>query len=422
MTHFDPDAREREALEEMAATAVPRRIARALTAVFLLVVAAGPALELGAAAAGRSRVWAPLGPVFAGTAGDSLLARSRAVIDEIETRFDERSELVRRVRPAAQEALFRWLGYGNEHAYVGREGWLFFRPDFDHLTRSRPTADFAGDPVAAVVALRDALAARGVALVVLPAPVKLAVEPDRFVRRRSGAPVPPLASPRDTALGARLAAAGVQIYDPGERLALASRADGAAYLARDTHWSPRAMDAVARGLALTLRAVAPLPPGDPARYREEPAQVAALGDTAALLGLPAASDLLPRERVVVGRVLDAGGAPWRPQRSAPVLVLGDSFTGVYSDTSLGWGGDAGLAERLSLHLGLPVDRIVRNAGGASATRRELAAELARDPGRLNGVRVVVWEFAARELTEGDWAEIPLGPAAPGADRDAAGVR
>jgi hypothetical protein len=421
MTHFDPEAREREALEEMDATSVGRRTALALTAAFLLAVAAGPALELVAAADGGSRVWAPLAPVLAGVEGDSWLARSRAVIAELETRLDERSELVRRVRPPAQEALFRLLRYGNERAYVGRDGWLFFRPDFDHLTRARPVSGFAGDPAAAVVALHDDLAARGVELLVVPAPVKLAIEPGRFVRPGPDAAAAPLSSPRDASLRERLATAGVELYDPGPLLALAARTEGAAYLERDTHWAPRAMDAVARALALTVRAVADLPAGDPDRYREEPATVAAEGDIAALLGLPPGSGLLPRERVAVSRVLDADGRPWRPVRGAPVLLLGDSFTGVYSDAGLGWGGDAGLAERLSLHLGLPVDRIVRNAGGASATRRELAAQLAADPGRLDGVRVVVWEFAARELTEGDWARIPLATPQTGG-RDPAAMR
>ena len=73
-----------------------------------------------------------------------------------------------------------------------------------------------------------------------------------------------------------------------------------------------------------------------------------------------------------------------------MLLLGDSFSAVYSQAELGWGTGAGLAERLSWHLGLPVDRIVRNAGGATAAREALAAALAAEPGRLDGVRVVVW--------------------------------
>ena len=101
------------------------------------------------------------------------------------------------------------------------------------------------------------------------------------------------------------------------------------------------------------------------------------------------------QRVETRRVVVRDGAPWRPTRGAPVLLLGDSFSAVFSQPDLGWGSGAGFAERLSFQLGLPVDRIVRNAGGASATRQALADELGRDPGRLDGVRVVGACGAAR---------------------------
>jgi alginate O-acetyltransferase complex protein AlgJ len=135
--------------------------------------------------------------------------------------------------------------------------------------------------------------------------------------------------------------------------------------------------------------------------------VEGIGDVARLLGLPERAARRWRESVETRRVLAADGAPWRPTHGAPVLLLGDSFTAVFSQGDLGWGGGAGLAERLSFHLGLPVDRIVRNAGGASATREALAAELASDPTRLDGVRVVVWQLAARELTQGAWRPVEL---------------
>jgi len=53
----------------------------------------------------------------------------------------------------------------------------------------------------------------------------------------------------------------------------------------------------------------------------------------------------------------------------------------------------------------PVDRLVQNDEGAFATR----AMPQRDPDRLDGKRVVVYQFAARELAFGDWKVIPLPP-------------
>jgi alginate O-acetyltransferase complex protein AlgJ len=138
-----------------------------------------------------------------------------------------------------------------------------------------------------------------------------------------------------------------------------------------------------------------------------------MGDTAAMLDLPATQHRYPPERVTIGRVLGADGSPWRPSRSADVLVLGASFSNIYSTASLGWGESAGLAEHLSVALRRPVDRIVQNDQGAFATRARLARDLAGGTDRLAGKRAVIYQFATRELSSGDWAVIDLHPAAPG---------
>jgi alginate O-acetyltransferase complex protein AlgJ len=69
---------------------------------------------------------------------------------------------------------------------------------------------------------------------------------------------------------------------------------------------------------------------------------------------------------------------------------------------MGWGGAAGLGPHLSLELARPLDVIAQNDSGAFATRQALARELAAGSDRLAGKRVVIWQFAARELSVGDW--------------------
>jgi alginate O-acetyltransferase complex protein AlgJ len=101
-------------------------------------------------------------------------------------------------------------------------------------------------------------------------------------------------------------------------------------------------------------------------------------------------------------VVQADGSPWRSSREADVLVLGDSFSNIYTLESLGWGTSAGFVEQLSYGLRRPVDRLVQNDQGAFATR----AMLGRDSRRLDGKRVLVYQFAARELAFGDWQVIP----------------
>ena len=114
---------------------------------------------------------------------------------------------------------------------------------------------------------------------------------------------------------------------------------------------------------------------------------------------PDTQPLFDEETVTVRRILAADGTPWRSSTDTDVLVLGDSFSNIYSLESMGWGASAGLVEQLSFALRRPVDRIVQNDAGAYATRELLQRS---GPGRLAGKKVVVWQFATRELAFGDW--------------------
>ena len=102
------------------------------------------------------------------------------------------------------------------------------------------------------------------------------------------------------------------------------------------------------------------------------------------------------------RVLEPKGRSWRPPTTADVVLLGDSFTNVFSDPELGWGTGAGLAEQLSVALDRPVARLALNAGGAAAARRALWRDAAAGRDRLAAAKVVVYQFATRELAQGSW--------------------
>lgn len=326
-----------------------------------------------------------------------------------ETRLEEQSPVAQWLIPRVQWLLTAVGGVGNEQAIIGRDGWLFFKPGMDYLTgppflderrlaRIERFGDRAPNPLPAIVQLHEYLAARGVTLVVMPVPGKAQIHPENLVTSRNWTSRP-LQNPSFASLVERLRGAGVRVYDPGPLLAQRQRAGIAQYLATDTHWTPQAMAAVAHDLAAQLAAA--LPPGSPSLHTRVPRTIANSGDIAMMLKLPDSRAIFPQRQVMIEQIF-ADGRPWTATTGAPLLLLGDSFANIYSQPELGWGQRAGLAEQLGFALGLPVDRIIINAGGAHATRQRLANELARNPRRLDGVRVVVWEFAQRELSTGDW--------------------
>jgi alginate O-acetyltransferase complex protein AlgJ len=132
-----------------------------------------------------------------------------------------------------------------------------------------------------------------------------------------------------------------------------------------------------------------------------------------MLKLPDEQQLFQPQSVLVHQVQDDSGEAWEPDSAADVLLLGDSFTNIYSLDGMGWGSASGLAPHLALALHRPVDVIAHNDSGAFATRQALSRELQAGQDRLAGKRVVIWEFAARELSVGDWKplEFPTPPTA-----------
>jgi alginate O-acetyltransferase complex protein AlgJ len=195
---------------------------------------------------------------------------------------------------------------------------------------------------------------------------------------------------------------GVLVIDPSEALA-ATRLGGPQYLSTDTHWRPESMETVADLLGNAILDVGRLGIVPDPGYMVERVEVRNTGDIARMLDLPEDSDLFPPESVWLRRILHADGSSWRSSRQADVLVLGDSFSNIYALESMGWGTSAGFVEQLSYLLRRPVDRLLQNDQGAFATREMLH----RDPSRLDGKRVVVYQFAARELMFGDWKLFPL---------------
>ena len=416
-----------QAHAEVGETEVSRPIALSLVAVFVATIAAVPISQAWmdhgvwrgvpeTSARGSTHV-NPASPIA------RVIERNRrvlAAIHRFSDRLDTESLVARHLRPAVQLLLTKYLGFGNERVYVGRDDWLYYATDIHHvvnrgfldpgqLARRAAVGDslvtaITPDPRPALRAFNDALARRNITLVLLPTPVKPSIHPEHL---GVGGSVPPVRNVSFSQFADEMRAAGVLLFDPAPLLADLGDGGEAAYLTRDTHWRPNAVVAVAQALARFLEREALLPEPAPVSLDTRRASVSNTGDIVGLLDLPTASVPYPPETVEVQQILASAGRPWRPDPRADVLLLGDSFSTVFSLDAMGWGTAAGLAEQLSFALGRPLDRLVQNDNGAFASREMLARELAGGRDRLAGKRVVVYQFATRELTHGDWRMIAI---------------
>ena len=353
-------------------------------------------------------------------AGSRVNNRMLGDIQRYETHLKERDSLMQWVIPRMQIPVTAWLKGGNEDAYCGRDGWLFYRRDIDSLTGrgfldpeilarraasgSELKAPPQPDPLKAILDFRDQLAQRGIALIVMPAPVKPSIHPERHSARYEGWNEA-VQNPSFSAFVEKLADRKVACFDPAPLLVQAKSGGTPQYLKTDTHWTPGGMELAAKALSEFARRTVALSPATD-RFTAAAREVTNLGDVAMMLKFPAEWQVFTPETATVRQVLD-GKQPWQPDPKAEILLLGDSFTNIFSLAPMGWGEGAGLAEHLSLALGLPVDAITRNDAGSFATREMLAKELQRGNDRLVGKKLVIWEFASRELASGDWKLIPM---------------
>lgn len=398
-----------------------------LVFVFLITIAVVPAFQFGSEfAAVKSGQRIPTFRTFAALAtrlNFHLLRHPRAFwaalprpdeLKSVEKTLQADSVVAQRLLPSAQFVITGLLHAGNEQVYPGRDHWLFFRPDVDYITsenfldpdrlkRRGHSAGVQPDPIKAIVDFRDQLKQRHIDLLVMPVPVKPGIEGGKLSTVATSSEF--LENPGWAEFKTKLQEQKVRFLDV-ETILARQRASSASsqYLKADTHWLPATMEFVAQAL---MQEILSLRKGVAVSAETKEEKVTGLGDLAHLLKVPSGEMTRYAEEATIHPV-SFGKTAWHPSQDAAVLLLGDSFANIFSQSALGWGESAGLAEQLSFAMGgEPIDCILRNSDGAFATREILGRELNRGRDRLAGKKVVIWEFAMRELAFGDWKAVDL---------------
>jgi len=320
--------------------------------------------------------------------------------------LEDASFLARMLRPLFQEIQFAWLGDGGSKVVVGRDGWLFYRPGYESMLASTNRVESATkEAAAAIIAFRDALARRGIELLVVPAPNKESIYPDRVSARVS--PGSTAVAPATRQLLAALKGAGVECVDLFAVFAEARAADSESgtpplYLATDSHWSPAGVRLAAAAVARRLIEKGWVQRGRN-DYAERPAPVERVGDVVRMMNSPRIASRVPAERVTALQVVDqVAGSLYRDAEEGQILVLGDSFLRIYERDEPG---AAGFVAHLARELGQPLASLISDGGASTLVRQELQ----RRPALLRQKRVVIWEFVERDIQLGaeGWQDVPL---------------
>jgi alginate O-acetyltransferase complex protein AlgJ len=179
--------------------------------------------------------------------------------------------------------------------------------------------------------------------------------------------------------------------------------DAPLYQRQDTHWSSRGLELAAKVLAERVKQYPWYPElsRHARRYSTRSSPFQRFGDLHSRL--PEAEQARYRPESLVGlQVLDERRAPYEDDPDSPIVVLGDSYTGVYQLTDVE---HAGISAHLARNVSYPVD-LVMSYGGGPNVRNKL---MRRGAAALGSKKVVIWVMTARDLYDywEDWEPLEL---------------
>ncbi len=310
--------------------------------------------------------------------------------------------------------VFLWVSGGAAKAaspvVSGTDGWLFLQQELRFLNSgpfwgeqakaaSRAKRADARDPTPAIVAFNQALAEKGVTLLLVPVPPKALIYseyvPDADKGKVWGANIEQYYT--------ILRDKGVRVLDLRQTFfSLKKKQDTPLYCREDTHWSGYGVTVAADEVA---REIEQITAKGNTKYTADWRDIQISGDLRQMLG-----DVEKKETIAIREIVDDGGRVPEPDPLSPVLVLGDSHVLVFHDGGDMYARGAGLSDQLAFSLARPVDVIGVRGSGATPARLSLYRKVQRTGDYWSGKKVVIWCFAAREFTQSDgWRVLPIEP-------------
>jgi hypothetical protein len=239
----------------------------------------------------------------------------------------------------------------------------------------------------------------------VPVPDKLEVFPDKLDAKQQ-ALVGEVVSPFGRKMLLDLGTSGVETIDLLPSFLQARKEEGEQlYQAQDTHWTNRGLSLAAHLVAERIKQY----PWYAAlakhkhKYETKPAPFTRPGDLHSRL--PAGQRGRYKPESLVGQQVYQDGKLYEDDADSPIVILGDSFTGVYQLTECE---HAGVSAHIASEIGYPVD-LVMSYGGGPNVRQKLLRRGADDLGKK---RLVVWMMTARDLYHywEDWEPLKIAAA------------
>lgn len=275
--------------------------------------------------------------------------------------------------------------------FVGKDGFLFFRGSLEYLL----SGDLRNqknnrDPFPAIVDYKDQLKSKGKDFLFVIIPSKAEIYPDKLSDN-----APPLdgacVTPYTRKLILELEQAGVEVVDLMPAFMEARRRNESLYMKLDTHWDDSGVQLAAKLIAERIKRYPWYSEvcKKPISYKVREVKFTRSGDIRDML--PDNEKILYRPMSLTAhQVLNPDGSLYKDDESSPIVILGDSFCGVFQVEEPK---SAGLSAHIAKELGMPVDLMVAYGTGPGI-RKNLAR---RGSEVIKAKKLIIWTTASRDL-------------------------
>ncbi len=276
-------------------------------------------------------------------------------------------------------------------ALVGKDGFLFFRGALSYLTSGdlRQQED-SKNPYPAIVDYSNQLKAKGIDFLFVIIPVKAEIFPEK-VSDHAPDGGKPYVSPYTRKLMLELAEAGVEVVDLLPAFIEARDGDEPIYMKQDTHWSDRGLRLAARIIGDRIKQYPWFNEvcQQPIQYKVREVEFTRGGDIRGML--PDDEKVKYRPMKLSGQqVLNPDSSFYKDDKSSSIIILGDSFCGVYQ---LEDPKHAGVSAHIAREIGMPVDLLMAYGSGPQIRGRLKR----RGEAAIRKKKLVIWTTAARDL-------------------------
>lgn len=273
--------------------------------------------------------------------------------------------------------------------FIGKDGQLFFRGSLEYLTTGDlRKQDNERDPYPAIVDYKRQLGAKGIDFLFVIIPAKTEIYPDKVSDKANP---DSYVTPYTRKLILELEESGVEVVDLLPALIDARKQDEAIYMPLDTHWSDSGLRLSAKIIGdrikeyLWYNEVCP----DPIQYKTKEVEFTRGGDIRGMIPDDEKIKYRPMS-LVAQQVLNPNDSFYEDDPSSPIVVLGDSFCGVFQVEEPK---HAGLSSHIAKEIGMPVDLMVAYGSGPGIRKRFAR----RGSEAIAGKKLVIWTTAARDL-------------------------